>query len=68
MSNYATKDDLKDATGVDTSSLVAKCDLASLKEKVNKIDVGKVKAVPVDLYRLNNVLKIMLVKGPYMMN
>ena len=31
LSNYATKSDLKNATGIDISKLAAKSDLASLK-------------------------------------
>ena len=41
MSNYETKLDVKNASGVDTSKLAAKSDLPSLKEKVDKIDVEK---------------------------
>ena len=33
LSNYATKTDLKNAAGFDTSKLAAKSGLASLKEK-----------------------------------
>ena len=39
LSNYATKDDLKNATGVDTSELASKSDLANLKAEEDKIDV-----------------------------
>ena len=39
LSNYATKIDLKNATGIDTSKLATKSDLASLKAEVDKIDV-----------------------------
>ena len=39
LSNYATKDDLKNATGVDTSKLASKSDLANLKAEVDKIGV-----------------------------
>ena len=46
LSNYATKTDLKNATGVDTSNLPAKSDLASLKAKTDKIDVDKLETVP----------------------
>ena len=46
LSNYATKTDLKNATGVDTSNLPAKSDLASLKAKTDKIDVDKLEIVP----------------------
>ena len=35
MSNYATKTDLKDVTGVDTSKFAKNVDLASLKPNVN---------------------------------
>ena len=34
MSNYSTKRDLEHPTGVDTSSLVAKGDIVSLKAEV----------------------------------
>ena len=39
MSNYATKADLENATGIDTSKLNAKFDLASLKAEVDKLDL-----------------------------
>ena len=55
LSSYTTKTDLKYAAGVDTSKLAAKPDLASLKAKVDKIDVDKLKTVPVDLSTLSNV-------------
>ena len=62
LSNYVTKLDLKNATGVDTSKLAAKCNLASLDAKVDKIDVGKLKAVPIDLSKLSNVDKKEVIK------
>ena len=54
---YATKSDLKKATGVDTSNLAAKPELASLKAEVDKIDIYKLKTLPVDLYKLSNVVE-----------
>ena len=48
LSNYATKAELKSATGVDTSKSVAKSGLASLKTEIDKLDVGKLKTVPID--------------------
>ena len=39
LSNYATKTDLKNATGVDTSSFAKKADLANLKSDVDKLDI-----------------------------
>ena len=41
LSNYATKTDLKNATGIGTSKLAENSDLASLKAIVDKIDVDK---------------------------
>ena len=62
LSNYATKADLKDATGIDTSNFALKSNLASLKTEVDKLDIDKLLPVPVDLSKLsdavkNNVLK-----------
>ena len=62
MSNYATKLDLENESGVDTSKLAAKSDLASLKAEVDKIDIDKLKTVPIDLSKLSNVLKNKVVK------
>ena len=46
MSNYATKADLKNATGADTSDFAKKTDLASLTSDVDKLDIDKLKKVP----------------------
>ena len=62
LSSYATKAELKNTTGVDTSKLAAKSDLASLKAEVDKIDVEKLKAVPIDLSKLSNVVNNEVVK------
>ena len=56
LANYATKSDIKNATRVDTSKLAAKSDLARLKPEVDKIDVDKLKTVPVDLSKLSNAV------------
>ena len=42
LSNYTTKAGLKVATGVNTSNLAPKLDLASLKAQVDKIDIDQV--------------------------
>ena len=55
--NYATKADLKNATGVDTSKLAAKSDLASLKAEVDKLDIDKLIPVPLDLRKLSDLVK-----------
>ena len=62
LSNYPTKDDIKNITHVDTSSFALKTNLANLKSKVDKLDVNKLTAVPVDLSKLGNVVKNDIVK------
>ena len=52
LSNYGAKTDLEKARRVDISNLAAKSYLASLKAEVDKIDVGKLKTVPVDFFIL----------------
>ena len=46
LSNYATKADFKNATGVDISKFAKKVDLASLTSNVDKLDIDKLKNVP----------------------
>ena len=62
LSNYTTKTDLKNVTHLDVSSFASKTNLASLKTEVDKIDVDKLKTVPVDLAKLSNVVKNDVVK------
>ena len=57
MSNCATKTDLKNATGIDTSIFSLKSNLASFKVEVDKLDIDKLKPVPVDLSKLSDVKK-----------
>ena len=66
MSNYATKIDLKNVTHFDTSIFALKTNLASLKTKVDKLDIEKLVPVPVDLSKLSDVVKMMLLKTLYM--
>ena len=62
LANYATKDDVKNITHVDVSSYATKTNLAALKREVDKINVDKLKTVPVDLAKLSNVVKNDVVK------
>ena len=62
LTNYATKDDVKNITHVDVSSYATKTNLASLKTEVDKIDTDKLKTVPADLAKLSNVVKNNVVK------
>ena len=54
LSNYATKADLKNATGVDTSKFAKKLNLASLKSNVHKLDIDKLKNVPSNFRNLKS--------------
>ena len=62
LSNYATKTDIKNVTHVDSSSFVLKANLASLKTEINKLYIGKLAPVPVDLSKLSDVVKNDVVK------
>ena len=55
LTNYATKDDVKNITHVDVSSYATKTNLAALKTEVDKIDTDK-------LTKLTNVVKNETVK------
>ena len=54
LSNYATKADLKNVTGVDTLHFAEKTDLANLKSDVDKLDIDKLKNVPSNLNNLDS--------------
>ena len=54
LSNYATKADLKNATGVGTSSFAKKADLSNSKSDVDKLDIDKLENVSTNLSNLKN--------------
>ena len=54
LSNYATKADLKNTPGVDTSKLAKKFDLGNLKFDVDKLDTDKLKNLPTGLNSLKS--------------
>ena len=62
LSNYATKDDVKNITHVGVSSYATKTNLAALKTEVDKIDPDKLKTAPADLAKLSNAIENDLVK------
>ena len=66
--NHATKTDLKNATGTDTSKLAFKSNLSNLKAEVDKIDLDKIKSVPVNLSKLSNVVTNGVIKKLCMIN
>ena len=62
LSNYATKTDIKNISHVDTSKFPLKTNLANLKREVDKLDIDKLVAVPIDLSKLSDVVKNDVVK------
>ena len=63
LSNYATKAYIENISHTDTLSFELKSNLASLKTEVDKL-----MAVPVDLSKLSDVVKMMLLKKLYMIS
>ena len=68
LSDYATKADLENATGIHPSKIAAKSDLASLKAEVGKLDIDKLVPVPADISKLSDVVKNDVVKKLCMTN
>ena len=62
LTNYATKDYVKNITHVDVSSFASKTNLAALKTEVDKLDTDKLKTTPTDLAKLTNAVDNELVK------
>ena len=68
LSNYATKTDITNISHVDTSSFALKTNLANLKTEVDKLDIDKLVPIPVDLSKLSDVVKNVLLKKLYIIN
>ena len=62
LSNYETKADIKNISHVNTSSFALKTNLATLKTEVDKLDIGKLVPVPVELSKLSDVVRNDVVK------
>ena len=62
LTNYATKEDIKNFTHVDTWSFALKTNLSSLKTEVDILDIDKLVPIPNDLSKLSNVVKNDVVK------
>ena len=62
LSNYETKDNIKNITHINTSSFALKTNLANLKTRVDKLDIDKLVPVPADLSKLSNVVNNEVVK------
>ena len=54
LSNYATKADLKNASGVDTSDFANKTNLVNLKSEIVKLDIDKLKNITIGLSSLKS--------------
>ena len=54
VSNYATKAELRNEIGVDTSDFAKKTYLANLKSDVNELDIDILKNVPSNLSNLKS--------------
>ena len=57
LSNYATKAGIKNISYVDTSGFALKTNLANLKAEAAKLDIDKLVPAPLDLSKLNDVVK-----------
>ena len=57
MSNYATKSYLKGATSIDTSKLLKRLILASIKSNFDWLDVDKLEIIPVYFCKVSNLVK-----------
>ena len=62
LSNYTTKTGIKNISHVDTSSFELTTNLASLKTKIDKLDIDKLVFAPVDLSKLSDLVKNDVVK------
>ena len=67
LSNCATKADIKNIAH-NTSSFALKTNLASLKTAADKLDIGKLVPVPVELSKISDVVKNVVVKKLNMMS
>ena len=57
LTNYATKEDIKNITHVDTSDFALKTNLANLKTEADKLDIDKLVPISNDLSKLSSVVK-----------
>ena len=68
LSNYPTRNHKKNVSHVDVSSFALKSNLANLKTEVDQLDIDKLVPVPVDLRKLSDAVKMMLLEGLNMIN
>ena len=68
LSSHITKADIKNILLLDTSSSTLKSNLAILNTEVDKLDIKNSIPVPVELRKLRDAVKIMLLKKLSMIN
>ena len=68
LTNYATKEDIKNIAYVDTSNFALKTNLSSLKTDIDRLDIDKLVPISNDLSKLSNIVKNDVVKKLYIIN
>ena len=68
FSNFATKSEVKKATGVLASKFAIKAGLASVKSDVDGLDIDQLETLSTGLSRLTNVVDNDVVQRLYMIN
>ena len=58
FSNYTTKSDFKNATGIDTSSFAKQVDLTNLKSNIDRLNIDKLKNILTNLSNLKSKLDV----------
>ena len=58
FSNYATKSDFKNATGIDTSPFAKQVDLTNVKSNIDRLNIDKLKNILTNLSNLKSKLDV----------
>ena len=58
FSNYATKSDFKNATGIDTSPFAKQVDLTNVKSNIDRLNIDKLKNILTNLSILKSKLDV----------
>ena len=58
FSNYTTKSDFKNATGIDTSSFAKQVHLTNLKSNIDRLNIDKLKNILTNLSNLKSKLDV----------
>ena len=58
FSNYATKSDFQNATGIDTSPFAKQVDLTNVKSNIDRLNIDKLKNILTNLSILKSKLDV----------